>query len=135
MKKYRILLELGLEPIPSKHELSAAKYIAEYFKSDLLFLRRRPNSSPDLLVKKTNQVWELKSPIGNGKRTVANNLREASRQSKYVILDLSRCKMSNENALARVRGFLKSGDSSLKKLLIIDKSGSVLDFLDKERYN
>lgn len=135
MKKYKILLELGLEPVPSKHELNAAKHIANYFESDLLFLRRSPNSSPDLLVKKTNQVWELKSPIGNGKRTIANNLREASHQSKNVILDLSRCKMCNDNALVRVRGFLKSGDSTLRKLLIIDKSGRVLDFLDKERYN
>lgn len=55
--------------------------------------------------------------------------------SKNVILGLSRCKMCNDNALARVRGFLKSGDSTLRRLLIIDKSGRVLGFLDKERYN
>ncbi len=135
MKKYKILLESGLNPAPYKHELEAANIIAEYFRSDLLFLRRRPNASPDLLVKKLNQIWELKSPKGNGKRTIANNLREASRQSKRVILDLSRCKLNNRNALARVRGFLNSGDSALVRLLVIDKSGKILEFCCKKVYN
>ena len=62
------------------------------------------------------------------KRTMANNLREASGQSKNVVIDLSRCKMNNSNALSRICGFMNSGDSHLKKLLIIDKAGNVLDF-------
>lgn len=135
MKKYKILLESGLCPAPYKHELDAAGIMVEYFESDLLFLRRKLNASPDLLVKKTNQVWELKSPKGNSKRTIANNLREASHQSKRVILDLSRCKLNNRNALARVRSFLKSGDSTLEKLLVIDKSGKILEFRCKKVYN
>lgn len=133
MKKYRILLESGLRPTPNKHELNAASIIADYFMSDILFLRRNPNASPDFLIIKTNKIWELKSPIGNGKRTVANNLRRAASQSKNVILDFSRCKLNNESALSKVRGFLKSGDSTLDRLLIIDKRGRVLDFFDKKR--
>lgn len=128
MNKYNVRLDKGLDPIPHKHELNAAEIVASFMKSDVLFLRRNPNASPDLLIEKTNQIWELKSPKENGKRTMSNNLREASHQSKKVILDLSRCKMNNANALAMVRGFLNSGDSTLKNLIIIDKSGKIIDF-------
>lgn len=111
----------------------AAKILAELFKSDLIFIRRGPSSTPDILVKRTGQIWELKSPLGNGKRTMANNLREASRQSKNIVMDLFRCKMNNQSALSRIRGFLNSGDAHLKKLLVIDKSGKIIDFLAKKR--
>ena len=86
MKKYRVIHDLGETDPPKKHEDFAAKIIADYFKSDILFLRKTPASSPDLLIINTHQIWELKSPIGNGKRTMANNLREASGQSKNVVM-------------------------------------------------
>lgn len=129
MKKYKVLLEVGLNPAPYKHEIDAAVVMTNYFKSNVVFLRRSPNATPDLLVEASKQVWELKSPKGNGKRTIDNNLRDAAHQSRKVILDLSRCKMNNMNALSRTRAFLKSGDSSLERLLVIDKSGKVLDLL------
>ena len=127
MRKFKVSLEKGLSPSPYKHELAAAGIIADYLKSDILFLRRNPNASPDLLVEKTNQIWELKSPIGNGKRTIANNLRNASHQSKKVIIDLSRCKMNNSRALSRINEYSKKGNPNIKKLLIIDKKGHVVD--------
>ena len=102
-------------------------------KSNIIFIRKRPHITPDLFISKTHQVWELKSPLGNGKRTIDNNLREASKQSEYIVLDLSRIKMNNNRALSKARGFLNSGDAHLKKLLIIDKSGKVVDFYSKKR--
>ena len=39
-----------------------------------------------------------------------------------IVLDLSRCKMNNDRALSRIRGFLKSGDTHIKKLLVIEKN-------------
>ena len=133
MRRYRVTQDLDETDPPKEHEKAAAKILAEYFKSNLVFIRRGPNTTPDLKVIKTGQVWELKSPLGDGKRTMSNNIREASLQSKYVIIDLSRCKMNNRNALSRIRGFLSSGDAHLKRLLVIDKSGKVIDFLPKRR--
>ena len=133
MKKFIIMYDLNSSDPPKPHELYASKILAEYFQSDLIFIRKSIGSSPDLKVKKTNQVWELKSPLGNGKRTMSNNLRGASHQSKYIVLDLTRCKMNNMNALSRINGFLKSGDAHIEKLLVIDKMGNVLDFLSKKR--
>lgn len=130
MKKYKVILEDGIKPIPQRHEISAAQVIARYTKSNVLILRCELNSSPDLKVLRTHQRWELKSPIGNGKRTIANNLRDASHQSDKVILDLSRCKLPTDQAIARVKEYMHSGDSRIKKLLIIKKDKKVIDFKD-----
>ena len=50
-------------------------------------MRRFQSKSPDLYVLKTNILWELKSPTGNEKHTIQNNLRETDGQSDNVILD------------------------------------------------
>lgn len=130
---YQIIQDLSEPDPPKEHEKHAAKILAEHFKSDIVFIRKGPSSSPDIKVVKTNQTWELKSPLGNGKRTIANNLRNASSQSDFIVLDLSRCKMNNQNALAKIRGFLASGDAHIRKLLVIEKSGKVVDFLPRKR--
>ena len=127
--EYKIIEALNETDPPKEHEKRATKIIAQYFKSDIMFNRKTNSSSPDLTIIKTNQIWELKSPLGNGKRTMANNLRDAARQSKLVIVDLSRCKMNNQNALSRIKGFVNGGDSSIKKLLVIDKNKKVLEIL------
>lgn len=69
--------------------------------------------------------WEIKSPIGNSKRTIQNNLREASRQSSNVIIDLRQCKMSTTSALARIRYILRQ-NHSIKKLITILKDEKIL---------
>ena len=133
MKTYKIIQELNDTDPPKEHEKEAAKILAEYFRSDLLFMRKKANTTPDLKNLSTGQRWEIKSPLGNGKRTIANNLREASHQSENVVLDLSRCKINNQSALSRVRGFLSSGDAHIKRLLVIDKSKKVIDFSNSKR--
>ena len=133
MKKYKIVYDLNEPDPPRPHELHAARIVAEYFHSDLVFIRKSNNSTPDLKVKKTKQVWELKSPLGNGKRTMANNIRAASHQSTNIILDLSRCKMNNDRAISRIRSFLEGSDAHISKLLVIDKKGNTLDFSNKNR--
>ena len=121
---FKIIFEQGLQPKPEAHELKAAAIIAEYFCSDIIFLRRNINSTPDFKIK--NAIWELKSPKGNSKRTIANNLRDASKQSKNVILDLSRCKMNTNSATSRTRDYLKT-DTKIKKIIIITKTGNIID--------
>ena len=56
MKKYRIIHNLNDPDPPKEHEYKAAKMLAVYFESDLIFLKKRINGSPDLKVKKTGQV-------------------------------------------------------------------------------
>lgn len=131
--KYRVFYDLSDTELPKVHELRVAKILAGYFQSDIAFIRKGVGVSPDIRIEKTHQVWELKSPLGNGKRTIDNNLREAAHQSKCVVLDLTRCKMNNQMALSKVNGFMNSGDAHIKKLLIIDKENKVIDFFAKKR--
>ena len=123
--KYRVTTETSLRDRPKDHEMMAAIRIAEYFKTDILFLRREQHHSPDLDV--NGALWELKSPIGDGKNTIKNNLHAAKKQTTNVILDLSRCKMYQDKALANVRHYFADHRSQIKHLIIITKRGKVVE--------
>ena len=129
--KHRIIFETGLQPKPEPHEISAAIILADYYKSDVTFLRRGIGNTADFAIK--NVIWELKSPLGDGKRTIANNLRSASRQSKNVVISLSRCKLSNTQAIARINNYLKTDNKKIKKILLISKTGEVIDIMKNIR--
>ena len=78
----------GLTTIPEKHEFDVAKYFASMGK-DIKFLKpsQIPNThTPDILM--DGLEWEIKSPIGNSKRTIETNFRQAVKQSRYIIFDL-----------------------------------------------
>lgn len=127
MAKYRVHIEDKKESEPRPHEMRATKTLAELFKSDIVFIRRTQSKTPDLYVLKTNICWELKSPIGNGKHTMQSNLREASKQSENIILDLTRSKMSDEKAISRAKDFLRKERSSIKRLKILLKDKRLVD--------
>ncbi|MBO7699318.1 hypothetical protein J6S39_01355 [Candidatus Saccharibacteria bacterium] len=131
-KSYKIIEDLNETDPPKVHEKKAVKIIAEYFKSDVNFLRKTINSSPDIKVVRTREIWEIKSPLGGSKRTIDNNLREASDQSAKVFLDLSRCKMNQSEAVSRAKNFCfgkYQHRCHLKKLKIILKNGKIVDIL------
>ncbi|MBQ3306051.1 hypothetical protein IJH02_01270 [Candidatus Saccharibacteria bacterium] len=105
--------------------------MANYFESDVIFLGRNSSKTPDLYVIKTNLRWELKSPIGGGKYTIRNNLREAEKQSKNVVLDLSRSKSSDRQGISRAKEFIREGHSQIRRLLVVTKTGDAVDIKTK----
>ena len=128
MKNYQIIVEPMPNP-PQPHELKAAFVIATYFKTDMIFLRPNDYGTPDLKNTHTDEVWELKSPLGKSKKTIENNLREARKQSQNIIVDLSRCKLNELEAISRTKFYLKQGHRNIKQLKIIKKNGKILDIL------
>lgn len=72
--------------------------------------------------------WEIKSPMGNGKRTIDNNLSEARRQSKNIVIDLRRIKMHQSKANARIKFYL-STPHHFKRVIVITKSNKVIVIL------
>ena len=126
-KKYVVHFEDTGKSRPRSHEEEAAKLVANFFKSNIIFLRRRSSKTPDLYILKTNVRWELKSPLGGGKHTVQNNLRGVDSQSENVILDLTRSKLSDAQGISRTKEFLKTERTRIKKLKIILKSGDIID--------
>lgn len=130
-KKFSIHIEENKESKPRPHEIMVAEIMAEYFKSDVVFLRRLSSKTPDLYILKTNIRWEIKSPTGAGKHTIQTNLRNASKQSENIILDLHRSDLTKEHAISRVKDFVQKEHSRIKRLKIITKRNQVIDIIGK----
>ena len=128
-KRYKIHIEEDGKSRPRPHELIVAEVLAEHFKSDIVFLRRMASKTPDLYILKTNIRWELKSPEGAGKHTIQTNLRNASKQSENIILDLHRSKLTKEQAVSRTNEFIKNEHSRIKRLKIVTRNNRVIDII------
>jgi hypothetical protein len=124
--KYEVIVKTDLNDRPKDHELSAALILAEYFKSDIVFLRPEIDKTPDIEVGEIK--WEIKSPKGDGKKTIENNMRTARRQSLNIIIDLRRIKMHQSKAMARINFFL-SKPHQFKKVVIITKRRKIIEIL------
>jgi hypothetical protein len=127
MAKYNVIVQTDLVDVPKDHELSAAFILAYHFKTDVIFLRPERRKTPDIDVNGTK--WEIKSPRGNGKKTIDNNLRAAHKQSRNVILDLRRSKLHQNKATARINYYLSAGSHKIKHLKVITKTQKIIDIL------
>ena len=111
------------------HEINAILLLLDYFDTDITCINPGTGKTPDL---KINGIeWELKSPQGDGIKTIENILKKATKQSKNIILDFSRIKMNGNQALSRTKYYLHSNKHEIKKLIIITKNHKVIDFKDE----
>ena len=81
--------------------------------------------TPDVVI--YNVRWEMKSPTGETKNTIKNNIQNALRQSTYVILDLRRIKRPMEKCMNEIEREFKE-NKKIKRILVITKTGKLLDF-------
>ena len=123
--KCRVIVNTLPQDAPYDFEMSAALIIANYFKTSVYFLRPVPLKSPDLKIR--NEIWELKSPKGNSKNTIHNNIKSARKQSTNIIIDLRRCKLDTNKAHSRIKDSYKKRKRKTGRYLIIEKNGKVLD--------
>jgi len=126
MKKYEVIIKTDLADLPKEHELSAALILAYHFKTDVTFLRPKYARTPDVDIDGVR--WEIKSPMGNGKRTIDNNFNKARKQSKNIVVDLRRIKMHQSKANARIKYYL-STPHHFKRVLVIAKSKKIVAVL------
>jgi hypothetical protein len=127
MAKYDVIVQTNVIDAPKEHELSAALILADHFKVDIIFLRPETKKTPDIDV--NGIKWEIKSPKGNGKKTIDNNLRAAHKQSRNVVLDLRRAKLHQNKAIARIDYYLSAGSHKIQHLKIITKTRKIIDIL------
>ena len=125
-KRYEVIVKTSVEDAPEIHEMSAALILAYHFKTDVVFLRVQHGRTPDVDI--DGIKWEIKSPLGDGKRTIDNNFSEARGQSKNIVIDLRRTKMHQAKASARIRYYL-STPHHFKQVLVITKSKKVVVIL------
>ena len=81
--------------------------------------------TPDMMM--NNIPWEIKAPQGDGKYTAQNTLQGAAGQSRNVIIDLRRCKMSEDIAIKKFEQEFKKS-KSIKQMKIVKKNTEILDF-------
>lgn len=125
--KHKVIVETSQNDRPRDHEMSVAIILADYFNADVTFLRPGRQKTPDLSISGVH--WEIKSPLGNGKKTIENNLRSARKQSVNIIIDLSRTDMHYHKAFARIRAYLNLQNHQIKHLKLVTKTHKVIDIL------
>lgn len=126
--RYQIIVKTASKDAPYSHEMSAAIIVKNYFHHDVIFQRPQSLKTPDLII--GNQIWELKSPIGDGKNTIHNTFSTARKQSINIVIDLRRCKMHEEKAFSRIREAYKKRKRKKCRILIIRKDEKIVDISD-----
>ena len=124
MAKYRVILPINLKPSPARYELTPAQLLAKHFKTDVEFIPRSNQKTPDFLI--NGVKWELKSPTGAGKRNIERQLQVGIKQSKNIVLDARRSKIH----IARIKNVLNYQfrlAKSAKRIVLIDKSKNIIE--------
>lgn len=122
MKEFRVIIPQNVKPVPERFELSAASLLLDYFQADIEFLPVASDRTPDIKV--AGKKWEIKSPVGKSKHTIETQLKRASKQAAYVVIDARRCKIH----IARIRNQLKyhgAIKTHIKRILLITKDERV----------
>lgn len=125
---YHIIRPVGLKPMPDKYEEKVAELCAKWLRSDVAFVLRSGRTTPDLKVLKTNQFWEIKNIKSDGKHAIEDNLRKANKQADNLVVSLLRSSTRDyTRAESRIRHMLKYTNVKFSRVLLITKSGKVID--------
>ena len=125
MPKYQVIVPSNISPYPEKFEVSAAAILSEHFKCDVEFIRRSNIRTADVII--GNVIWEIKSPTGSGKRNIQHQFYRALKQSQNIVIDARRSKLHITKIIRELqRQYLMT--KNIKRLLLITKTGKVIDF-------
>lgn len=123
MKDVRVIVPMALSPKPTDREMAIAYVMAEFFQKDVYFVVRAGHRTADYFIDR--RYWELKSPTGDGKRTIQHALQKAARQSENVIIDLYWLKMGYTRAINRI-AYEAKFIPKIKRLVVVSRTGKVL---------
>ncbi|MBR2741912.1 hypothetical protein IKD98_04155 [Candidatus Saccharibacteria bacterium] len=124
-KEYSVIVPREVYPKPTSREMTAAYILNGYFKSDIKFITRGNNKTPDFQI--NGLYWELKTPTGNGKYNLQHALRNAAKQSENIIIDARFSKIH----ISRINNELKyqfNHSKNIKRLLLITKQKKLIEF-------
>ncbi|MDR0854330.1 MAG: hypothetical protein LBN34_08165 [Clostridiales Family XIII bacterium] len=116
----KVIISQNIIPPPEEHEISAAWILAKHFHCSIEFLKPLDGykrKTPDFVMGALE--WELKSPIGNSRRTIKDKLREAKLQSPNIVIDTRRTKLHDIFIEAELRKQFKIKKSIYKLLMML----------------
>ncbi|MDR1421568.1 MAG: hypothetical protein LBI64_01725 [Coriobacteriales bacterium] len=106
--------------------MSTTIILAGHFQTDVQLIRRVVNAkSADVLILGT--VWEIKSPLGKGKRNIQHTLTDALKQSKCIVFDAKRSKLHMVKITNELQRQFRM-TASMQRLLLIRKDKTVVEF-------
>ena len=112
---------------PEPHEVEAAWILALHFRVVVEFLQPSEGykmKTADIVM--NGLIWEMKSPTGSGRTTIANQFHRASKQSSHLVFDARRVHVADDIVLAQVRQEV-ARRRHIKAVLYIAKDGTVLE--------
>ena len=110
-----------------EHEYKTVKLLLENgYDIELIPTSKIPKlRMPDIMM--LGKPWEMKSPQGDGKRTIMNTMQDAAHQSTNIIVDLRRCKIKEEQAIRELQYHFKLS-KRIRHMKIVTKDEKILDF-------
>jgi hypothetical protein len=114
------------QAFPEEHEIKTARVLIK-LGGDVEFLapiRTKGAHTPDVTWNGID--WEIKAPIGQGKRTLEDTIRAAQKQSPNIILDLRRTKLDDKTIITKLRDN-ENVLRGVKRLKIITKGEENVD--------
>ena len=127
-QKHLVIIPTNITPRPSPREISAAYILADYFQTNVQFLPRSNQKTPDFLI--NGLYWELKTSIGTGKYNIQHLLQKALKQSTHIIIDARFSKL-HINKIKHELTYQCKKTKKLKQLLLIDKQKKVIEIYKK----
>ena len=125
-KSYDVILPSDSKIRP--HELEAAGILANHYKTTVRVLpqsKRFKESSADFII--DGNSYELKSPITSSVRSINNLIQLATKQSRNVVIDIRKSKITEKRMIQVCNERLKSLKKLNKIVLIVNKK-IVLEF-------
>jgi hypothetical protein len=116
-----------IKPPPEEHEVTAARILAQHYGCTVEFLQplnSYKQKTPDFRM--LNKEWELKSPQGKTKRTIADAITLAKKQSPNIVIDARRTVLTDDY-IYREAVKAKTRSSRIKRLVLIGKDKKVLE--------
>lgn len=99
--EFSVIVPRSVFPKPSTREMSAVYILLDYFKTNIKFIPRSNQKTPDFLI--SGLHWELKTPIGTGKYNIQHLLHSAIQQSKNIIVDARFSKMHLSRIISELK--------------------------------
>lgn len=125
--QFSVIIPNNVYPVPNKHELSAARILADYLKSDVICQPRANHKTPDFFC--AGLYWELKSPTGTGKDNIQHLLQTAVQQSRNIIVDARFSKMHITRIKRELQRHSTFTTKGIKHLLLITKDKKVIEII------
>ena len=80
-------------------------------------------TTPDIII--NGQRWEIKSPTTTKLSTFENRFKDASHQSKYIVMDLRRLQIDEDKALRYLERLIRL-HRRVQRVLVIKKDASIV---------